>query len=167
MAIIATDNAYYSAIADAIRAKSGVTDTYKASEMAEAIEQIPNNSDSLVVTAKNLHDSSTDIANIYIGDGNEISYNGWDSTDFIPIRAGVTYAVCTKPNIDGSYCATYDSDFHYISKFSGGFNSVIGGVSLFKATTDGYIRFSALRKAIASLEMYACIGNFIFENASA
>lgn len=37
MAIVLTDNAHYQAIADAIRAKNGMTTTYKPAEMAEAI----------------------------------------------------------------------------------------------------------------------------------
>lgn len=40
MATVTTDNSYYSAIADAIRAKNGGTATYKPSEMAAAIENI-------------------------------------------------------------------------------------------------------------------------------
>ena len=41
MAIVTTDNQYYSAIADAIRAKNGTKTTYKPSEMAAAISALP------------------------------------------------------------------------------------------------------------------------------
>lgn len=41
MAIITTDNQYYSAIADAIRAKNGAETTYKPAEMAAAISALP------------------------------------------------------------------------------------------------------------------------------
>lgn len=41
MAIVTTDNQYYSAIADAIRAKNGTETTYKPSEMAAAISALP------------------------------------------------------------------------------------------------------------------------------
>lgn len=41
MAIVTTDNQYYSAIADAIRAKNGEATLYKPSEMAAAINALP------------------------------------------------------------------------------------------------------------------------------
>lgn len=41
MAIVTTDNQHYSAIANAIRAKNGLTTTYLPSEMAAAITAIP------------------------------------------------------------------------------------------------------------------------------
>lgn len=41
MAIVTTDNQYYSAIADAIRAKNGTETTYKPADMAAAIAAIP------------------------------------------------------------------------------------------------------------------------------
>jgi hypothetical protein len=41
MAIVTTDNQYYSAIADAIRAKNGTETTYKPSEIAAAISALP------------------------------------------------------------------------------------------------------------------------------
>lgn len=41
MAIVTTDNQYYSAIADAIRAKNGEATLYKPSEMAAAITALP------------------------------------------------------------------------------------------------------------------------------
>ena len=41
MAIVTTDNQYYSAIATAIRNKAGVETTYKPSEMAAAITALP------------------------------------------------------------------------------------------------------------------------------
>ena len=44
MAIVTTDNQYYSAIANAIRAKNGLTTTYLPSEMAAAITAIPTGS---------------------------------------------------------------------------------------------------------------------------
>ena len=40
MTTVLTDNANYAAIADAIRAKTGSTETYKPREMAEAINAI-------------------------------------------------------------------------------------------------------------------------------
>lgn len=42
MAIVTTDNQYYSAIADAIRGKNGTETTYKPSDMAAAIAAIPS-----------------------------------------------------------------------------------------------------------------------------
>ena len=44
MSIITTDSQYYSNIADAIRSKAGVSDTYKPSEMAPAILSLPTGS---------------------------------------------------------------------------------------------------------------------------
>jgi hypothetical protein len=48
MAIITTDNAHYAAIAAAIRAKHGTSDTYKPPEMAAAIEAISGGGSALI-----------------------------------------------------------------------------------------------------------------------
>ena len=53
MAIVTTDNQYYSAIADAIRGKNGTQTTYKPAEMAAAITALPTGSGGGEVVFKN------------------------------------------------------------------------------------------------------------------
>lgn len=64
--------------------------------------------------SKNVHDISTDIANTYLESGKLISYNGWSSTDYIPVPDG---AVTVATNIILStyaYCNSFDSEKKYI-----------------------------------------------------
>ena len=159
MAIVTTDNAHYTAIADAIRSKTGGMDTYTPEQMAGAVAAISGGS--LVIGAENLHDSSQDTANTYLSYGVETAYSGWTTTGYIPVNAGTVYAVQVKTSIKGEYCALYNSDKKYQKSFSGGFFSVTSGVSLF-AGSDGYVRFSGAKDSIGTLAVFRCSGSLEF-----
>lgn len=160
MAIVTTDNAHYTAIADAIRSKTGGMDTYTPEQMAGAVAAISGGS--LVIGAENLHDSSQDIANTYLSYGVETAYSGWTTTGYIPVKAGTTYAVqAVRSYIKGEYCALYNSDKKYQKSFPGGFFSVTSGVSLF-AGSDGYVRFSGQEVSIDTLAVFRCSGSLEF-----
>lgn len=119
----------------------------------------------LIIGAKNMHDSSTDTANIYLQNGVERSYSGWSATDYIPIKAGTVYAVQNHDvmiAVKGEYCALYDSDKKYKNNFIGGFLNVQGGASMLIGC-EGYIRFSAQAKAINNLSIFECTGSIKFD----
>ena len=119
----------------------------------------------LIIGAENMHDSSTDTANIYLEYGAEKSYSGWSATDYIPIKAGTVYAVqitSTGGAVKGEYCALYDSDKKYKNKFIGGFFSVQGGASVLIGD-EGYIRFSGQTNIINNLSVFECTGSIKFD----
>lgn len=62
--------------------------------------------------SSNLHNSSTDIPNVYLSntDGQEVSYNGWSATDFIPIETGAYYVLSAT----STYCALYDENKNFL-----------------------------------------------------
>lgn len=67
MAIVTTDNQHYSAIADAIRAKNGLTTTYLPSEMAAAITALPTGGGALDFIT-----NTTDYGNSWWEGGNSV-----------------------------------------------------------------------------------------------
>ena len=61
MAKVLISESYLSAIADALREKLGTTDTYKPSEMADAVEEIETGGGMTMYEYMNaLHDGSED-----------------------------------------------------------------------------------------------------------
>lgn len=117
----------------------------------------------LIIGTDNLHDSSTDIENIYLNNGVETSYSGWLATDYIPIKADTVYAVQVEyGNANGSYCALYDSEKNYAKNIGGGLQNVPDCVSLFFGI-DGYIRFSGVSTIINNLSLYECTGSLEFD----
>lgn len=162
MADVLVKESSLQSIADAIRAKIGSTDTYKPSEMATAIQTISSDGGLTVLNAVNLHNSATDIADIYLERGVETAYNGWGATDYIPIRAGTCYAIQVDETVKGMYCAVYDTAKNYIRLFAGGFCSAGQSCINLFVGEDGYIRFSGASRSIANLAMYACSGSYKF-----
>lgn len=67
MAIVTTDNQHYSAIANAIRAKNGLTTTYLPSEMAAAITALPTGGGALDFIT-----NTTDYSNSWWESGNSV-----------------------------------------------------------------------------------------------
>ena len=119
----------------------------------------------LIIGAKNMHDSSTDTANIYLNKGAEKPYSGWSATDYIPIKADTVYAVQNNDivsAIKGEYSALYDSDKKYKNNFRGGFLNVQGGASMLIGD-EGYIRFSAQTNVINNLSVFECTGSIKFD----
>lgn len=147
-------------------AATGSTDADLTSAVSKLIAGYGNgNGGGLIIGAENLHDSSTDTANIYLQDGVEKSYSGWSTTDYIPIKADTVYAVQTHNNIReirGEYCGLYNIDKRYEKNFPGGLSSVPGGASLFIGI-EGYIRFSAVTSTITNLSVFECTGSLEFD----
>ena len=106
------------------------------------------------VVSENLHDSSEDVANTYIGGSTETSYNGWTSTGYISVKPDTYYRVMNTPG--NNYNAFYKAD-----KTSAK-NSVIIPTSsnsvdytLIKTTSDtAYIRMSGPSSGVANYEIY-------------
>ena len=149
------------AIADAVRAKTGGTELMTLDQMAAAISEI-SGGNVLIIGNESLHDSSTDTADIYLEAGVEKSYSGWSATDYIPIKKDTVYAVQNQAyKIDGPYCALYDSDKKYKENFVGGFQNVTVGIGLFIGS-GGYVRFSGTSNSISALSVFECTGGFKF-----
>lgn len=86
--------------------------------------------------------------NTYISNinGTEISYNGWDSTDFIDING---YSFLTiYCSVNTSYCALYDSEKKFIrsiSLYSGTISCDVEGCA--------YFRYSNARNGFTNLSI--------------
>ena len=107
----------------------------------------------VVLTSGNLHDSTSDVANTYISGTTETSYNGWSSTDYIPVKANTVYQIKNHPG--GQYNALYKSDK------TGAVSSLVvpgnsnNGYSFIKTTSDtAYIRMSETTAKVANIEIY-------------
>lgn len=153
------------AIADAVRAKTGGTELLTLDEMAVEISGI-SGGNVLIIGNKNLHDSSKYTEDKYLtGSGNEAEYSGWRITDYIPIKANTLYAIISISNgnlkIVGQYSGLYDSDKTFVSNLGvGGFACTTNGFVAFLASQNGYIRFSSYNDLIAGLKVYECVGSF-------
>lgn len=124
MAIVTTDNQYYSAIANAIRAKNGEATLYKPSEMAAAITAIPTGGGSGgEVVFKNAFITPTANATVidlspWITDDNIndwFIYGGlpyWSLPDLRSIRAAVQIFGPILQNCTKSSGAARDSWIH-------------------------------------------------------
>lgn len=107
----------------------------------------------VVLTSENLHDSASDIANTYISGITETSYNGWTSTDYIPVKANTIYLIKNHPG--GQYNALYKSDK------TGSVSGLVvpgnsnNGYSFIKTASDtAYIRMSEATAKVANIEIY-------------
>ena len=90
MAMYAVSDESLSAIANAIRSKTGNDEQMPIAAMASAIEGISGG------LSENMHDVSTDIQDVYIrtSDGKEIAYSGWSASAPIPVPPDATKAFC-------------------------------------------------------------------------
>lgn len=152
------------AIADAVRAKTGGMELLTLDEMAAEISGI-SGGNVLIIGNENLHDSSKDTADKYLTvSGDEVAYSGWRITDYIPIKANTLYAIIPTPRklcILGQYSGLYDSDKTFVSNLGGGgFACTTNGFVAFLASQNGYIRFSSNNEIIAELKVYECVGSF-------
>lgn len=131
--------------------------TYDVTNLAEVVVAVPAGGvqdEWVVLTSSNLHDSASDVANTYISGATETSYNGWSSTDYIPVKANTIYLIKKHPG--GGYNALYKSDkTGAVSGLvvPGGSNN--GGYSFVKTTSDtAYIRMSGATNNVTSIEIY-------------
>ena len=148
-------------IANAIRGKNGTSEQIHFPDgFVTAINALENGG-TITVNTANLHDTATDIADVYLEHGVETAYTGWTTTDYIPVAANTTYAFqssTTEIIIKGVYCGKYSADKKYTERFGGGIATINNALMLWKNGTDGYIRLSGNAGAIAGPKVYSCTG---------
>ena len=113
------------------------------------------------ISGINLHNVETDIPNTYLMGATLKAYNGWKTTDFIPVEDGKFYLIYSTTELDPRYCSEFNANKEgaKLLKFATCTNknrpSIISG-------HDGYFRFSGTDEQINALEFYEVI-NFNWE----
>ena len=108
------------------------------------------------ISGINLHNTETDIPNAYLSGAAVIAYNGWTTTDFIPVEAGKYYLIYSTRELNSQYCSRFNAD-------KKGAGSLSFATCRNKNTPtivnghDGYFRFSGLDGQINDLEVYEVI----------
>ena len=108
------------------------------------------------ISGINLHNVETDIPNTYLDMDRVIAFNGWITTDFIPVEDGKFYLIYSTNEIHPQYCSKFNANKEYtqILQFTTCINknrpSIISG-------HDGYFRFSGIDANINALEFYEVI----------
>ena len=62
------------------------------------------------ISGINLHNKKTDIPNTYLDGAAVIAFNGWKTTDFIPVEEGKFYFVYSVSAIGTKYCSKFDEN---------------------------------------------------------
>ena len=117
------------------------------------------------ISGINLHDTETDIPNTYISGATVIPYNGWTTTDFIPVEEGKFYFAYSTSRIDPKYCSKFNAnkgDAVALSALYAVINCTDKNRPIFITGHDGYLRFSGRNAQINNLEFYEVI-NFNWE----
>ena len=109
------------------------------------------------ISGINLHNTETDIPNTYLSGAAVNEYNGWTTTDFIPVEEGKFYFVYSISAIDSKYCSKFDANKENAKVLSGTINCTNKNEPLFIKGHDGYFRFSGANAQINSLEFYEVI----------
>ena len=109
------------------------------------------------ISGINLHNNKTDILNTYLSGASVIAYNGWKTTDFIPVEEGKFYFVYSTSAVDSKYCSKFDANKENAKAFSGTINCTDKNKPLFIKGHDGYFRFSGANSQIDALEFYEVI----------
>ena len=109
------------------------------------------------ISGINLHNTETDIPNTYISGAAVNEYNGWTTTDFIPVEEGKFYLVYSTSAVDSKYCSKFDANKENAKVLSGTINCTDKNEPLFIKGHDGYFRFSGANAQINSLEFYEVI----------
>ena len=109
------------------------------------------------ISGINLHNKKTDIPNTYLSGASVIAYNGWKTTDFIPVEEGKFYFVYSISAIDQQYCSKFDANKENAKVLSGTINCTDKNKPLFIPGHDGYFRFSSDNARINALEFYEVI----------
>ena len=105
----------------------------------------------------NLHNAETDIPNTYLDGAAVIAYNGWKTTDFIPVEEGKFYFVYSASALGPKYCSKFDANKENAKSLSGIINCTDKNKPMFIQGHDGYFRFSGANAQISSLEIYEVI----------
>ena len=106
------------------------------------------------ISGINLHNKETDIPNTYLSGASVLEYNGWTTTDFIPVEEGKFYFVYSISAIDQKYCSKFDANKENAKVLSGTINCTDKNQPLFIKGHDGYFRFSGANAQINSMEFY-------------
>ena len=114
------------------------------------------------ISGINLHDTETDIPNTYLNGATVISYNGWTTTDFIPVEDGKFYLTYSTSKINPRYCSKFNSNKGDAVALSVEINCTDKNNPIFITGHDGYLRFSGTDTQINALEFYEVI-NFNWE----
>ena len=115
----------------------------------------------VVITSDNLHDTSEDVADVYINtNGGVSSYNGWMATGYIPVKPNTWYVVKNFPG--NIYNAFYKSD-KAVEKTSLVVPQSTGtdNYSFIKTTSNtAYIRMSGATAGVSEYEIYETANQF-------
>ena len=114
-------------------------------------------SEPATISGINLHNTETDIPNTYLEGAAVIAYNGWKTTDFIPVEEGKFYFVYSVSAIGTKYCSKFDANKENAKSLSATINCTDKNKPLFIQGHDGYFRFSGLDLQISNLEVYEVI----------
>ena len=114
------------------------------------------------ISGINLHDTETDIPNTYLNGATVISYNGWTTTDFIPVEDGKFYLTYSTSKINPRYCSKFNANKGNAVALSVEINCTDKNIPIFITGHDGYLRFSGTDTQINALEFYEVI-NFNWE----
>ena len=108
------------------------------------------------ISSVNLHDISTDIENTYLGgNGNLISYNGWASSDFIPVTTGqYIYISIAGESLHSSFNFMYDENKTMIGNFNTIAKKNISSTVIYIPEKVKYIRFSNDVPTMEKFELY-------------
>ena len=109
------------------------------------------------ISGINLHNTETDIPNTYMDGAAVIAFNGWKTTDFIPVEEGKFYFVYSVSVIGTKYCSKFDANKENAKVLSGTINCTDKNEPLFIKGHDGYFRFSGANAQINTLEVYEVI----------
>ena len=108
------------------------------------------------ISGINLHNTETDIPNTYLSGATVIAYNGWTTTDFIPVEAGKYYLIYSTRELNSQYCSRFNADkkgarsLPFATCLNKNIPTIVSG-------HDGYFRFSGLDGQINDLEVYEVI----------
>ena len=114
-------------------------------------------SEPTTISGINLHNNGTDIPNTYLDGAAVIAYNGWKTTDFIPVEEGKFYFVYSASALGPKYCSKFDANKENAKALSGTINCTDKNNPLFIKGHDGYFRFSGANAQINTLEFYEVI----------
>ena len=125
-----------------------------------------------LTTGTNLIDTSQFIADKYLENGAELTYNGWSITNYIPVTADKWYFIYSGNANEGftaSYSAYYDTNKNYIENFlpAGSAQPKYltlslaqqGMVNLMKSTHTGYLRLSQKTATVTGFGFYELDGD--------
>ena len=114
-------------------------------------------SEPATISGINLHNAETDIPNTYLNGATVIAYNGWKTTDFIPVEEGKFYFVFSVSAVDSKYCSKFDANKENAKSLSGTINCTDKNKPMFIQGHDGYFRFSGPNSQVSALEFYEVI----------